>query len=348
MKFLLLPILGLLILSPIQGQTQTKIQKTRGEPIINDSLVTNLRCNFIPNQWAVFNYINKEKAFSSERHIPVNNWSFRSGPATLGGCWSLSRTQRLLFYLTRFGEAEATTVNQDQIRNMLNLIRGSIPVEKISHDPRNGSHNPWIQDKVEFTNYQVLKTSDKDLLESFSKHVFHKTGLWSELVKPRKMQFKNTPEVLRGFQADIEEYQGDRFYRGKNLGMAIGSSTGEPAENYLLAMKLVSNLQFNRLPLINIRAGRTEQHVVLLKKFRFELNGDITFTVYDSNQPRKTNAEVVYIAKTGKFLAPNIISNFVDVGFYREVAIFNVDDEEISAIAQTLFKYYKNLCNLGR
>src|SRR4051794_22061346 len=41
----------------------------------------------------------KPEVFSSSNHLPYENWSFQWGLYELGDCWSLSRFQRLYFYL---------------------------------------------------------------------------------------------------------------------------------------------------------------------------------------------------------------------------------------------------------
>jgi hypothetical protein len=72
------------------------------DTVVNDSLVQNLSCKKLTKQ-NVFTSL-QPNAFAVDRQIPLQNWNANS----LGQCWSLSLTQRELFYLLRFGAVGVT------------------------------------------------------------------------------------------------------------------------------------------------------------------------------------------------------------------------------------------------
>ncbi|WP_413582422.1 hypothetical protein [Bdellovibrio sp. HCB288] len=96
---------------------------TMAAQTITDSLVTDLPCNKV-----TMNEIYKRmspRQFSSDFHLPTTNWEYdvKSGLYQLGVCWSLSRAQRLFFYLGRWNAP--SEYSRPQTLQVLNMLRGN-------------------------------------------------------------------------------------------------------------------------------------------------------------------------------------------------------------------------------
>lgn len=245
--------------------------------LVSDSLVKNLDCKTLTKD-NVFMSL-QDDAFSSEKHMPIQNWS--SG--ALGQCWALSLTQRRLFYLARFGKDVPESIAPTEAKeNFLDMIKKKDPgsVFKIGLAKMN-SYN------------STIKTLFKDSEGST-------------------------------FMTEIEARQKARFFSPGNLGLIFGDRARSESDNKKTIEDLKKNVKQGRLPIIVLRAAKTNQHVVLVKKIETISDTEYKLTVYDSNQP---NLDITMTYKNGQFIAPKIF--FFDNDPTSPVGVFMKDDDEI-------------------
>lgn len=301
--------------------------------IITDSLVTDLKCENL-NTDSIYQAISPTKAFTTDNQIPNRNWAYYSGFAELANCWSLSHAQRILFYLARFDVPNAY-LDKNKIEHSLNMIRGKYPVEVVTRDRNKEFYNVTYRP---YTQFSVFELNEKKLTENISA-----SSYWPVLNQLHRFKLSKTPSFFRTFKTESEAYQTARFFDTSNVDLVFKNGTGLPSENYALAKKLVNSLKMNRLPLVDLRIELTLQHIILLKSFRFELNGDISFVAYDSNQPYNS-PELFYDSRAGKFRAPTILNRFYTHNTDRNIAVIGVDNQDHKPIEIALLKHYKNKC----
>ncbi|HWU45064.1 MAG TPA: hypothetical protein VN132_16540 [Bdellovibrio sp.] len=111
-RFLTKIFLSTLLLSPLMATAKT----------ISDSFVENLRCEGLSVD-SVFKSI-REDAFSSDRHMPYENFEFSYRLMPLASCWSMSHLQRLMFYFGRFNEQGTVPSDLERVQKMKAWIRG--------------------------------------------------------------------------------------------------------------------------------------------------------------------------------------------------------------------------------
>ncbi|MBO9666901.1 MAG: hypothetical protein J7501_08820 [Bdellovibrio sp.] len=294
------------------------------EKVVSDSLVKNLPCSQVSAK-EIYRRIDNSQ-FSSFYHQAVVNWPFNVGVYDIAACWSLSRSQRLFFYLARWNTPMPSQPGLTQ--ELLNMIRGSIPFS--SPGSSRVSEMPLKPLKV-FNN-------EDDHLESHH-------GLMSTLMDGIDQYLPANHLVNRNFRSEIEFYQTQRFHKfSKNLKYVIGTGARSDRRNRQTKDTLVKNLRQNLLTMIILRPTRIAQHVVLVKRFEQLSNGDIDFWVYDSNQPTR-DQRLTYRANADDFFAPEIIWGFVSPKKVNEaVGIYIVDEEDRAPIEQALLTHYRNLC----
>ncbi len=83
------------------------------------------------------------------------------------------------------------------------------------------------------------------------------------------------------FMNSVEANQADHFFRMGNLGMGLGSGTRSVSTNRKTLEQLMRNLDRKRLTLLNLRGGRTVQHVVMAKSYQKSHDGSVSITVYE-------------------------------------------------------------------
>lgn len=320
----ILALFGLLLTphtSPAQGKS------------ISDSLVKNLRCNSL-NIDTVLSSIRPE-AFSNHNHMPLKNWTFRSGLVTLGACWGLGSTQRKLFYLLRTGEPTAPPLNSiaafDMIRGATLEVTGNLHTKRVF--------------ERHLRNYQVIPLSEENIRYEFSRNSGF--GLMETLLKGVSYPV-NDSKISRDLRGEVERSQERHFFRARNIGMGAGTGAQPPEVNRANLKVMMANAKTNRLTLVNLRLRTTFQHIVIVKSFTQDKNGNVFFKVYDSNQDKED--QVVYFDNaTGHFYAPQILGVYQKdpLGVFSNQALgaFVVDEEERADIENSLVLHYKKICS---
>lgn len=276
---------------------------------ISDHRVKNLSCQNV-NANSVAHALRPE-IFQTAHHLPFANWSFSYGLYDLGACWSLSRFQRLYFYLREPGATTTMTdfSNQARAADMYDDEQGwrTFPMRQF-----------WF----------MPETSDR------------RWSAWEQgWTEPGTRQ----PAGLdRGRKPDLEIYQATRLLQIDNLRLLKGPlarTIGENRATYRDLALLVAN---GRKPLIVLRPDKYLQHVVVVKDAGRTSTGT-TFHVYDSNHPTK-DGTVIWDAATAMFTAYDIVDDLAIANPSAPVGVFIVDQDENETILQALAGYYKGLC----
>lgn len=277
---------------------------------VSDSLVTDLACNKITAN-EIYRRMSRTQ-FSSDYHIPLTNWGVeaRNGMYELGVCWSLSRAQRLFFYLNRWNSP--STVQGPPTLQVLNMLRG----DAIYPMMLNQENHP---------------RTDLGMLGNLMDGVSTVRG---------------DKNLHRNFRSEIEKYELERFHKlGKNFKYLIGSGTRSKKNNRETKEQLVANLQINKLTLLIVRATRMAQHVVLAKRFERLANGNINFYVYDSNHPNEDNI-LTFNQADSRFYSPGIVYGVVPAKDLNDsLGVYIVDEKERDPVEATLIRYYRTLCS---
>ncbi len=277
--------------------------------IISDSVVSNLDCSDL-SQESFLKSFQQQPRTSKEWHIPVQNWSFSVGLYDLAGCWSLSRSQRLITYLGRT-ELKATPA---LIESSLNQFRKYIP---------------WL---------------DEEGRTRFSVHRQYQWIPWGREAFSSYQKGFTSEDFTRNFKNDIEAYQNLRFHRIQNIGMIRGDRERSRSQNQKSFLRLKANLEQNKITLVNLRPKRTVQHVVMIKDMTLTHRGHYEFRVYDSNYPFKDQF-FSYDPQTQHFYAPEIIKAFRTVSQPEAaVGLYIVDEKEREDLIEALVKTYQRMC----
>lgn len=270
---------------------------------ISDDLVSELNCQTVTPE-SIQKAINPVQAFGLDSHIPDQNWNFSVGAYELGACWSLSRTQRLLFYLGR----ENIKTSPLTTRQTLSMIRKYTPKGVYSH-----LHIvPW--------NLEALENLKKG---------------WREETK--------NGVIERNFKNDIQVYQNKRFHEIENTQFLDGDRERSTKNNQKSFQSLVLNLKNKKLTHILLRPAVKTQHVVVAKYYFVRPTGEYDFHLYDSNRPQK-DMILTYDPKTKHFYAPEIVKYFKIAKPEAPIGIFLVDESESEKIFQKLTEYYQLSC----
>ena len=297
----------------------------KGTDLRQDSLVEDLSCDQV-SPAKVYQSIRKD-AWDPSYHLPVRNWAYSAGLYDLAACWSLARTQRLLFYLARWNE-QPDKASSQQVTEWMNQIRGSSPYGNMD--------NPGIK---EFPLKEYL------LLLRGETGPYYGSGILTDLSAGFSQNFSNGSTLKRNLKSEIEFYQNRRFHDFlKNLKYIVGDGSRSPEKNRATRNALLRNLEENKLTLLLLRPKRISQHVVVAKSFQRLSNGDIEILVYDSNYP-SYNQKIMFHESDSEFYAPDIIRDLPEVDQPNApLGIYIVDEDERSAIETALVKYYKGRC----
>lgn len=303
---------------------------------ITDSLVKDLSCNKLSIDGIYLRI--KPDAFQESRNMPIVNWAFRSGLATIAGCWALSSTQRMVSYMARYNEP--TNTRMDQISpGVLNQIRGGTLA--LVSDNRNGDNYGSSSNERLVTRDLKANKVFQVPGNSLSEDKWHNSSLWMRLLEGY-VENVDGRNVHRHFRAEIEENQARHFFRASNIGMGAGSGDRSAKKNQESASIMRRNADTNRLTLVNLRAGRTAQHIVMVKSYKVQ--GDIiTFTVYDSNSPSK-DWSLYYSVKNSVFYAPEIVGRFVMEYSSRSLGLYVVDEDEREMLEDAMMAHYRIKC----
>ncbi len=250
-------------------------------------------------------------AFDMSHHLPVRNWAFRYGLYDLAGCWSLSRFQRLYFYLREPGRSPAFTDFSNQARSM----------------EMYESENEWKAfplDKFRF----VPDYTDP---------------LWAKWEKGMLESGWSARPLERGLKPDIEYYQALRFHQLENLRYLKGPNERTPVENSKLFAEVQSLLASGRHPLLLLRPDRYYQHVVLAKRIDYTATG-ATIWVYDSNSPW-FERPVQWHRANQMYSAFEIINGMPVPDPRANIGVFIVDQDENERLLESLAAHYKIQCS---
>lgn len=300
------------------------------EKKINDSLVQNLSCQGL-NVDSIYAAI-REDAFDERYNLPIKNWDFNSGGATLANCWALASTQRMISYLARYNEPTAQS-SLERTTHILNMVRRSSPETDF-----NNGHAASSKDLRErpYRDLAVFPVNADSLLEG---SLFAEDRLWKDLASGFE-QNVDFVTVKRNFVTDIQTNQTNRFFRFGNIPMALAAGSRSQAENQKTIRQLTANLASKRLTLINLRVSQFRQHVVMAKSYRVDTNGNIWIKVYDSNKWIVDN-EVVYDISEQQFYASSIMAY---TGAAGALGVFLVSEDEREPLEAAMLNHYKDEC----
>lgn len=336
---------------------------------INDSLVQNLECqNLSVNN--IYHSI-RDDAFDVSRNMPVRNWSFKSGAATIAGCWALSRTQRMISYLARYNTSSENHM-ENRVSTILDMIRGATLVPRWTSNSVNefaetgtaASENAESTEAGEdilsesgenielsvksikkywekkLNNYRVFEVEDS----SFSEGKLAPTpdSLWKALQIGYEQYFEGK-KVKRNFREEIQALQARLFFRLQNLEMIWKKGDRSDKRNLETIKLLTKNLDGKRLTLINLRMDRTRQHVVMAKSYKKISPELYEIKVYDSNSPN-VDSIVYYNSHRYAFFSPEILTRFKDKKPYRNLGVFIVHEQDRTHFETAMLNYYQELC----
>lgn len=265
----------------------------------------------------ILHFFSRTKVDSSELHVPVRNWSFSVGLYDLANCWSLSRFQRLTYYLGRSQSAE----NSKKVEKTLDMIRLFLP---------------------------ALRGESADITNEYrpSWNLFPWTATFlKKLFQGREDWVGQGIHVFRNFKTDIETYQNYRFHDLiRNFPYVLDDNARPKDVNAKTFRNLSQLTKSNALPLILIRPIRWTQHVVLAKRV-VPLNESWSRVwVYDSNLPEVENY-FDYNSSTQEFHAPEVVRGFAGVKDpWRPVGVFIVDEGERRDVLDYLVEYFQERC----
>lgn len=324
---------------------------------INDSLVENLECRNL-NIDNIYRSI-REDAFDVSRNMPVKNWSFKSGVATIAGCWALSRTQRMISYLARYNTPSNNQL-ETRVSVLLDMIRGATLVPRWNLNYENVNEEKWSAEddddedaqaneintnsikqycEKRLNKYKVFEVEDDNFSESKIKSF---PSLWQAL-QIGYDQFFGGKRISRNFREEIEAQQVRSFYRLKNLKLIWKNRARSEKRNQETIKLLTKNLNGKRLTLLDLRMDRTRQHVVMAKTYRKISPALYEFKVYDSNAPH-VDSSLFYNSHRQAFFSPEILTRFKDEKPYRNLGVFIVDEEDRGKFETAMLNHYRELC----
>ncbi|WP_413291226.1 hypothetical protein [Bdellovibrio sp. HCB337] len=305
---------------------------------ISDSLVNNLRCDSV-SVGSILGSIRPD-AFSSRNHLPIRNWGFRSGVFNLGACWGMGSTQRKFFYLLRTGEKTAPRINTIGV---LDMVRGASLVPNVQMYGHSDQAVQRVQERP-LKNYSIIPVFEDNIRDEFGRNTY--LGFVNTLINGAT-QNVDSIRVTRNLRGEVERSQERHFFRPKNIGMGAGTGAQDPETNKATLKIMMTNAKLNRLTLINLRLRTLVQHILIVKSFTEDKNGNVFFKVYDSNQDAED--QIVYFNKaTGHFYAPQVLGiykfDILGVQSAEPMGVFVVDEEERKDIENSLVTYYKKTC----
>jgi hypothetical protein len=289
-----------------------------------DERFPNLRCQEVNKGLdgdRLLSYFSRNQIDGASLHIPVANWGFSVGLYDLANCWSLSRFQRLAYFLGRPHQLSDAT----SVQKTLDMTRLFLPEIREEGDG--------------FGNRIVNRYHPSWALFPWSYRFF--AQLWGGYAQ----ELSDGSAFHRDFKHDIELYQNYRFHNLiYNFPYILADNARPTWVNRKTITRLKTNLTQNALPLILIRPVLWSQHVVLAKRFQI-LNPDwVRIWVYDSNYPRIENY-MDYNVQTSEFYAPEIIRGLAYVRDpWKPVGVFIIDEGERRDVLNFLVKYFKQRC----
>lgn len=276
---------------------------------VTDHRVRGLSCQKVtPNSVA---RALREDAFGPDRHLSYQNWAFRYGAYNLANCWSLSRFQRLYFYLRE--PAAATTLSE-----FSNQAR--------SHD--------MYEDEQGWKGFP---------LKTFWFMPDASDSLWRMWERGWTQSGPYSAGLERGLETDVEYYQALRFHQIDNLRLLKGPLARTGPENQATWSELANLIATGRRPLLVLRPDPYLQHVVIAKKIELTSSG-ARIWVYDSNAPW-LDRSVVWDQASSMFSAYDVVSGLAIANPAAPIGVFIVDQEENEKILISLASHYTQVCN---
>ncbi len=268
--------------------------------LISDELVQNLRCEALsPDE--IYKSI-KSDAFTEKRTYPIRNFA---SSRMSGHCWAIARFDRVALFLGRL-QSKLKPSSSAELAEVAR-VRGTT---RIPYTPVKLTN--WSRTQLEVFQWPVVTHADD----------------W----KQRAVDARSVPQIREA----LEEAQGHLFYRSKNLPFVLKAdySVAEKRRQLALAIKLANA---KKLPLINIRYGRLDQHIVVVTWIQRLAAGDFYVYTIDSNS---TTARLRVKTTETTF-------SIVDEGQRAQtpVEMFSVvEEEDRPQIESALMSYYRRLC----
>ena len=293
---------------------------------ISDRLVDNLSCALLSSE-SIFKSIRAD-AFDIKYHFPVYNWH----AGVIANCWSLSRAQRIHFYLSRINVNKSEMSHADS-KTILNMFRGSIP--DTINQPLIGTKE--IEKKINsFHVYEFPGTEFSVSPEYLVTELKANTALSSGAL------------LSRNFKRDIEIYQARRFSQISNLTSFVFSGSNTKEFNSQTIQTLLKDLDQKKLTFINLRISTTTQHVVIAKKYFYnEQLNQIEIAVYDSRFPNNKVQNLIYDLNRQSFFCKDIAGDLLiemNKNADSEIDAFIVDEDDRIFIEDALIRHYRSAC----
>lgn len=311
---------------------------------INDEFVKDLPCEGL-NTDQIFSHL-QPNVYHHSKILPVVNWSFRFGAYDLANCWSLSRAQRILFYLGRQsnsllknGDNQKFSVGEDVDSNSIDNHTVHFKIsqsatERLQRTVRTLNMFRGIEVLQKFPDYSLIPLQGPLSVES---EFFH--DLQAGFIETRGIIREH-----RNLRSEIEKYQSFRFHQFiKNAKYIESIDANDSVRNQKIYNYLIQQLSKNRLVMINIKNQMMVQHVVLAHSYTI-LRDEVQINVYDSNSPFRKQ-KIVWSQFNKKFTASDILNQIAGAKLPNDpTVLFIVDEDERLEIEKYLLQYYQRLC----
>lgn len=256
----------------------------------------------------------RNDVFFEIHHVPVQNWGFRYGLYDLAACWSMSRFQRLYFFLREPGSMRSLVELSNQAR-----------AHEMYEDEFGWKSFP-------LNRYWFLPEYGDPIWRDWERG-FTENG-WSGV------------SLSRGLKPDIEFYQAFRFHQLENIRYVGGPDSRTRVENRKTWSTIQDLIARGRKPLIILRPDRYYQHVVMVKDVQFTPQG-ASLRVYDSNSPWM-DREVIWHRAEEMFSAFDVINGMPIPDPRAFIGVFVVDQDENERLLESLVAHYRQICRAQR
>jgi hypothetical protein len=322
----------------------TAYQALAGEPpqsprpqgpvkIISDELVANLSCNNV-NSEAIYKAIRPD-AFGLNRRILIRNYSTR---IFNGQCWAIARAQRLNLLLGR--QDGTAPYNQENIESLISGTQvppskaGLEPVEvakasKPANDPYFMRYLPGLSPLAVLVGYsrrmgEEFAAQTVEAIRTLLPRSEFDTFSWP----------KDGRRSIGKFTTAIDVAQARLFLRLKNLPFLFKEQT---EQNFIANLNQIATLaRAKKLPLINMRYKRSEQHVVVVTDFIVTEKDHYWLQVIDSELPEDQSRALEIKRVNGQLKA-----------FWNNENpdVFLVEEGERLKLNRALVRHYNRLCS---
>jgi hypothetical protein len=266
---------------------------------ISDSLVRNLSCKNLTEANVLKSL--QPDAFDRSRELPIRNWDSNG----IANCWGLALAQRDVFYFMRFGVSNLPSLEQrNYTEDVARMISGDDAWRKIYRVPYGQS----------------------SLGSGYNAGGGGGAALLAEL---------NSLDDGNDFTRRIETREKNRFFNPANLIYVAGGGALPVSTNRSNIKLIISDLRQGRLPLLNLRAAVTAQHIVIVRRVESQGDGNYDLHIYDPNAP---GSDSVMQFSDGEF-------HFSGLGQEDDVVgVFVVDEGDMNNIQRKMYDYYAEIC----